>query len=78
MAAKAGEIGSSAWWTKTADKLLDFGLGMLKYETDGIERTGGGSTAQRESSVMGGMTNMLPWIMGAAGVVGIVLLMRKR
>ncbi len=72
------KIGTSEWWTGTADKLIDFGLGVISYKTS-VPRTSQFSNAAPSRSVLGGgFSNALPWILGAAGVAGVVLLMRKR
>lgn len=73
-------IGSKEWWTAQADKLIDMGIGTLKYKLEGgITEPGGATNTSNTISTMGSsMTNMLPYILGGFAVVGIVVLMIRR
>lgn len=69
-------IGSSEWFTDAADKLLDFGLDVLRYKTS-VPSTGTQTSAQPTTSTSG-FEGKLPYILGAVAVGGIVLIMLKR
>ena len=73
-------IGSKEWFSAQADKLIDTGLGMLKYKLEGgITEPGGASNTSNTVSTMGGdLTTMLPYILGGFAVIGIVVLMIRR
>lgn len=73
----AGNIGSSEWWTKTADQVLGTGLAVLKTKLEGIPSTGGDQAAYVSASTSS-MSRYVPWIAGGLAVGAIVLIMAKR
>ena len=80
MSEQAAAIGSKEWWTFNADKLIDMGLGVLKYKLEGgITEPAGGSNSSNTVSTMGSsLTNMLPYILGGIAIVGIGIILVRR
>ena len=77
---KGFAIGSKEWWTFCADKLIDTGLGVLKYKLEGgITEPQGGSNSSNTISTMGSnMTTMLPYVLGGIAVIGIAIILIRR
>lgn len=70
------KIGSSEWWAGSADKLIDFGLGVLGTKLLGGGTTSGENTTPTKTVTAG--SNFLPFaILGVIGV-GIVVILAKR
>lgn len=73
------KIGTDAWWSQTADKLLTAGLDVVKYKLANIPATGDAANTSNSTSTMrSGMMDKLPYILGAVALGGIVLIMVKR
>ena len=70
------KIGSSEWWSQTADKVLDTGLNVIATKLQGVPQTGG--TTDNQTSMTKSSTGYLPYIIGAVVIGGIVLIMAKR
>jgi hypothetical protein len=70
------KIGTSEWWTETADKVINTGLSVIQTKLQGVDQTSGSSPAYR--STESGMTKYLPYVIGAAAIGGIFLIMSKR
>lgn len=69
------KIGSSEWWTETANKVLDTGLNVIQTKLEGVESTSG-AKAVYVSSDSG--SKYLPYVVGAVLIGGIVLILAKR
>lgn len=72
----ATKIGSSEWWSETADKVLDTGLSVIATKLQGVPATGG--TTANETSMTRSSTGYLPYVVGAVLIGGIVLVLAKR
>lgn len=73
---ETAKIGSAEWWTATADKVLDFGLDVLRYKTNVPSPA---KTDSPTATVLDtGVGRNLPYILGAAAVVGIAVILIKR
>jgi hypothetical protein len=70
------KIGSSEWWTQTADKVIGMGLDVIQTKLQGVDNTGGSNAPYVGAAT--GTSKWLPYAFGAAAVAGIVLIMRKR
>jgi hypothetical protein len=76
MAETTAKVGSAEWFSQSADKILDFGLDLvkgivLKDVTEGSPESGGTSSSSNTNS-------KLPYILGGVAVLGIVILLWKR
>ncbi len=71
------KIGSSEWFTETADKVIDMGLGVIKTKLQGVD-AGSSGDAPAYQSATSSSTRWLPYAIGAALVGGIVLILAKR
>ena len=69
------KIGSSEWWTETANKVLDTGLSVIQTKLSGVDDTSGSTAVYRSAP---SATNYLPYVIGAVLVGGIVLVLSKR
>lgn len=70
------KIGSSDWWTQTADKVIGTGLDVLRAKLVGIEDTSGSNAPYVSASTP--TSKYLPFVLGAGAVGLIVLIMAKR
>lgn len=75
---EAAKIGSSEWFSDQADKLIGFGLDVLKTELQGVNSSGGGTGTTPADSFTSGLADKLPYILGAVAVVGIGIILWKR
>jgi hypothetical protein len=71
-------IGSSEWWTETADKLLGMGLDVLKTALTVPKTSTASNTKTKESVTVSNFEGYLPYILGGVAVVGIVIILAKR
>lgn len=69
-------IGSSEWWTATADKVLGTALDVIQTKLQGVPSTGSSNPAY--VSTTNPATKWLPYALGAVAVGGIFLIMKKR
>ena len=74
--AEPTKIGSSEWFSDQADKLINFGLDVLRYKTS--TGTTSQATGTAPTTMASGIEGKLPWILGGLAVVGIVFIMVKR
>lgn len=72
----AVKIGSSEWWTSVADRVLDSSLAVIQTKLQGVEQTGNYNANYVGSQT--GVTNYLPYVLGAVLLGGIVLVLAKR
>jgi len=70
------KIGSSEWWSKTADKVLDTALNVIEAKTQGVPKTGG--YTDNQTSMTKSSSGYLPYVIGAVVIGGIVLILAKR
>lgn len=70
------KIGTSEWFTEVADRCIGTGLDVIKAKMLNVEDTGGSNPAYVSAST--GVSKYMPYVLGAAVLGGIVLLMRKR
>ena len=70
------KIGSSEWWSETADKVLDTGLAVIQTKLQGVQTTSG--TTANETSMTRSSSGYLPYVIGAVLVGGIILVLAKR
>lgn len=71
------DVGSKRWLSEQADKLIDFGLGVLGTKLigkDTYSSMGGDST----KSVQPTSTRWMPYAIGGVVAVAIVVLLAKR
>lgn len=69
-------IGSSEWFTQAADKVIDTGLSIIKTKLDGVDNTRNGPAVyQTQQSSIG---RYIPYVIGAAVIGGIALILAKR
>ena len=68
------KIGTSEWWTETADKVLNLGLNVIQSKLQGVDNTRGQTVYQSASGSM----QWMPYAIGAAVIGGIVLILAKR
>lgn len=73
----AAKIGSSEWWTSTADKVLGTALSVIQTKLEGVPATGGDQAAYVSASTPS-MSKYVPWVAGGLAVGAIVLIMAKR
>jgi hypothetical protein len=78
MAAEPGQIGSSEWWTATADKLIGFGMDVLLNKTSTKDTGGATGTTPGKSVSTSMLEGKLPYILGGLAVVGIAVILWKR
>ena len=80
MAEQTAAIGSKEWFNFQADKLIDIGLGVLKYKLEGgmTEPQGGSNSSNTLSTSGSGMMSMLPYILGGIAVIGIAVILIRR
>jgi hypothetical protein len=79
MSEETAKIGSSEWWTKTADKLLGVGMDVLLYKTTaGKGAKGGSETTPGQTPQTSMLEGKLPWILGGIAVIGIGIILWKR
>ena len=78
--AENADIGSKAWFTDQANKLLDFGLGVLgtKLIGDKTYPTSSGAGEAVRSPEGSGLTRWIPYAIGGVVAVGIFFLLSKR
>lgn len=72
------KIGSSEWWTETANKVLDTGLNVIQTKLQGVPKTGYGTTTTPYTTTTSSFSRYLPYILGAVGVGAIVVMMKHR
>ena len=72
----SAKIGSSEWWSETADKVLDTGLSVIQTKLQGVQTTSG--TTANETSMTRSSSGYLPYVIGAVLVGGIILVLAKR
>ena len=70
------KIGTSEWFTEVADRCIGTGLDVLKAKMLNVDDTGGSNPAYVSAST--GVSKFMPYVLGAAVLGGIVLIMRKR
>ena len=79
MSEETAKIGSTEWWTKTADRLLTIGGDILLYKTTaGAGSKGGSETTPGQSTSTSLLEGKLPWILGGVAVLGIGIILWKR
>jgi len=76
--AESVKLGSSEWFTQSADKLLGLGMDILRYKTTHGQTTGGTGTTPGVSPSTSMLEGKLPWILGGVAVLGIGLILWKR
>ena len=72
----SGNIGSSEWFTTSADKVLETALSVIQTKLQGVQGTGG--TTNNETSMQTRATSYLPYVIGAVVLGAIVLILVKR
>lgn len=72
----ASKIGSSEWWTETADKVLGTALDVIQTKLQGVPDTSKSNPAYVSAS--NPATKWLPYAIGAVAIGGIVLILSKR
>lgn len=75
---ETAKIGSSEWWTGTADKIIGVGLDVLRYKTTSGNTDGGSTTTPGQSVSTSMLEGKLPYILGGVAVVAVFFLMRHR
>jgi hypothetical protein len=76
--AESVKLGSSEWFTQSADKLLGLGMDIIRYKTTTGKTTGGTGTTPGVSPSTSMLEGKLPWILGGVAVLGIGLILWKR
>lgn len=69
------KIGSSEWWTATADKVINTGLEVIQTKLQGVDNQG---TNAPYVSTTKSSTNFLPYAIGAVAIGAVLLILAKR
>lgn len=77
--ATTSKIGSAEWWEKSADKVLTTALDIVKGKLLGVGDTGdAANTSNSASTTQSALMDKLPFVLGAAALVGIGVILWKR
>ena len=72
------KLGSSEWFTQSADKLLGLGMDILRYKTTTGSTSTSTSTQATPTTMTSVMSGKLPYILGGLAAVGIGIILWKR
>jgi len=72
------QIGSKEWFTEVANRTLYMGLDVVKTKLTGMDPKKAGNTSNTRSTTSSAWMGRLPYILGAAALVLVGVLLYKR